>query len=323
MNRTRIFLSLALLCLVCALAGCQGASTPAPPSEGRYTVTDGTLIAYHGSETQVALPDDVVAIGSGAFAEAPEARSITRITLGTQVEEIDLMAFSGLPALQGVELSPENTSFRSAQGDRSGCSFLCAVDEPMVFCFPGEEHTVELSADDDVPYFYGENTELKLACQGAVFHVYRHTDGDNVSRWYCRAIRWCNHILEFQEAEDFSGGNYQSSVFTTHSGDIVFQRSSHGSADAWILTPDGPMELHPGYQPDGNVTLYPGVDGSLRYRKVYSEYTDFDQLAEPPQGVDDSALYSEEGAVSLADGSLVFTADRRQTVSEYWAARNH
>lgn len=191
----------------------------------------------------------------------------------------------------------------------------------MAFCFPGEAHTVELSADDAVPYFYGDGTELKLACQGAVFHVYRNTDGDAVPRWYCRAIRWGEHMLEFRQAEDFWGGNYRTSIFSTSSGDVVFQRESGGSADAWILTPDGHLEL--GDAADGAVSLRLGDDGSLRYRKMDPQYADFDQIAEPPPGVDGSALYAEEESVSVTDGRLVFTTDTRQTVSEYWDARNN
>lgn len=313
-------LFLVLLWLLWSLAGCRGAS--APPPRDVFSISDGTLLSYCGSETEVTLPAGVVRIGARAFEGAPAAGSVTRITLGDAVEEIHPTAFAGLPALRSVEPAPESNFFRTARDDRSGCSFLCSAEDPLVFCFPGEGHTVALSGEDAAPYFYGDDTEVKLACQGVVFRLYRHTDGDDARRWYCRAIRWRDHILEFQEPEAVSGGNYQTSVFSVHSGDVVFQRESGGSADAWLLTAGGWAELHPGDVPDGSVSLCPGADGSLRYRKILGDYAEWEQLAQLPPGVDGDALYCEEGTVSLADGNMAFAADTRQTVAEYWAARN-
>lgn len=322
MKHAHVFLSIALILsgLFSVLTGCRSSGTPTPSPAGSFTVTNGTLVSCQSSEREVTLPEEVIQIGSGAFTGAP---GLTRITLGAAVEEIHPMAFSGLHSLQSVEVSPKNPYFRVRHHKCSDCTFLCSISDPTVFCFPGACHTVDLCCDTDaVPYFHGENTEIKLACQGAVFHLYRHTDNDEVRRWYCRAIRWQKQVLEFQEAEEFSGGNYQTSIFSTNSGDVVFQRSGGGSADAWLLTCDGWTELSSADQPDGIVTLYPGEDGSLRYRKIPRKYAELEQLSWLPPEADGDDLYCEEGAVSLAGGNLSFTADTQQTVSEYWALRD-
>ena len=318
-------MNLGVLALLLILSGCQHAEQPEEPSipaQSSFAIKNGILTAYTGKETEIELPGDVTGIAPDAFAASPVAGDIVRISLGKSVEMIDPLAFSGLTSLQAVDVDTENAVFRSGTSEQQGGSYLCGNTEPIMFYFPGEGASVYLSSDDgQAPYFYEERADMSFICNKAVFTLYYENENDQI-HWYCRSVRYEKNQVDFQEPVEFEGGNFQTSVFETSNHEFVFERTSYNFSDAYIVTKDAALELHPGNDPDYAVSLYCGKDGELRYRKIRAEYATQEQADEIfPRITSRNEFYGEDGLVTIKNGELVFTAQNQYTVSDYFKNR--
>ena len=94
-------------------------NTPEPPivvPNPDFVIENGTLVAYTGSETEITLPDEVITIGSNAFADAENAGNITTINLNSGIKNIDEKAFEGASALTQINVPDGNDNFVFADG---------------------------------------------------------------------------------------------------------------------------------------------------------------------------------------------------------------
>lgn len=95
-----------------------------PPS-GTYTVSDGVLEKYEGSEQYVYIPDDVTRIGANAFAGC---KDVLNIVIPSGVTHIEAGAFAGCPDLISVSIPSSVVSI--GDGAFSGCENLMHIVLP-------------------------------------------------------------------------------------------------------------------------------------------------------------------------------------------------
>lgn len=327
MNRSyvRVAVISCVSLLVCVLAGCQYTAKQYPKADsaqGSTEIGSSVLRTYDGENMELAVSDTVTEIDADLFKEVESPEEVTSIVLGSGVEEISLTAFDGFTALSGVTAPKENKSFLSFTDDAWNCAYLCGIDKPIVFCFPGSDSRITLADTTDTPYFYGLGVSVDLICNGAVFTIHAEKDADDAIRWYCSSMRHGENVLDFRTDEEFQGGNYEVTILRTASDDIVLQRRRGCSADVYILTSSGDCADSSSWGTVGGaVSFYLGESGELRYEEICYDYCDFEQYTSCPEGIDGSAIYSEEGTASVTNGKLVLTADKTYTVSDYWNMR--
>ncbi len=85
---------------------------PASTDLAEFTIQDGRLIAYHGSETEVVIPETVTTIGSACFTGNT---SVQAITIPASVETIEAGAFCGAYNLREFSMSGDSRSFRCSE----------------------------------------------------------------------------------------------------------------------------------------------------------------------------------------------------------------
>ncbi len=325
--------------MLAALCGCQSrdsadtdsteSASPAMRQNGDFTVFGDVLIGYTGTDTEPVIPAGISAIGARAFESSPAADSITKITLGPDVDKIDNKAFFGLPSLCRVDVGEGNSAFIEYEvGYTSGVSnhFICAANEQQVFYFQHDandgvdiENAVALSGS--LLYSYKEKTDIAFICDNAVLDIYG--DGEPDSRlWYCRAAEYEGNTVTFDEPVDFAGGNCATCIFETASHELVFGIEYYYS-DIYYITKDASAELHPDDVPGHAVIFYRGDDGELRYRKIKSEFCYLSQSggAEAFYTITSrDEYYGEDGRVDFANGEFNLDADNVYTISDHFKA---
>ncbi len=97
----------------------------ADEQEKIFEIKKGVLIKYLGVDDHVLVPDEVTAIGDGAF---KNKKTIISITLPENITHIGHYAFSGCKKLTSIEIPESVTTI----GDYafSGCKRLPTVDIP-------------------------------------------------------------------------------------------------------------------------------------------------------------------------------------------------
>lgn len=329
MKRRHIYAAGLMICalwMCFALAGCRSPAQQRPNAEQAQQsprLTEIAAVSHDGEAVELTVPDAVSRIDADLFRQVDAPEKVTHIALGGNVETVSPTAFDRFPALRDVTIPEENPFFRAFTDESWDNAYLCGIDRPLIFCFPGSGAPIHLSGDADAPYFYGTGVDVDFVCGGAVFTIRAEKDGDGAVRWYCSSMRHGEDLLMFPQDEAFQGGNYVVDILRTSSDDIVFQRKSGVDADAYILTASGDhANSYSWHVRDGALSFHLGDGGELRYEKVGYAYSDFEQYAVRPAGVDGSAIYSEEGVAAVVDGALVLTADKTCTVSDYWNRRN-
>ena len=103
----------------------EGGSKLTTDENGYVIYTDGDekiLVAYHGTETELALPSDITKINKCAF---QGCTGLTSVTIGNGVTSIDWYAFSGCTGLTSVTIGNSVTSIGIYAF--SGCSGLASI----------------------------------------------------------------------------------------------------------------------------------------------------------------------------------------------------
>ena len=78
-----------------------------------FVIEDGTLLYYTGDDAEVTIPDSVTAIAQTAFLEATD---ISRLTIGSNVENIEIFALAPLIGKAEIQISPDNLYYEMIEG---------------------------------------------------------------------------------------------------------------------------------------------------------------------------------------------------------------
>ncbi len=95
-----------------------------------FEIRAGELIAYHGAETDVVIPDGVKIIGENCF---KGMQGIESVSMPDNVYRIKAGAFAGCSGLKRVELSKELKEIESAHSEYSG-NIWCSTQGAFACC---------------------------------------------------------------------------------------------------------------------------------------------------------------------------------------------
>ncbi len=97
-----------------------------------FVIENGTLLYYTGDDAEVTIPDSVTAIAQTAFSEATD---ISRLTIGSDVENIEPLALAPLVGKAEIQISPDNLYYEMIEGvvvRKDGTAIITkAVDEGL------------------------------------------------------------------------------------------------------------------------------------------------------------------------------------------------
>ncbi len=78
-----------------------------------FVIEDGALLYYTGDDAEVTIPDSVTVIAQTAFSEST---GISRLTIGSDVENIEALALAPLVGKAEIQISPDNLYYEMVEG---------------------------------------------------------------------------------------------------------------------------------------------------------------------------------------------------------------
>lgn len=318
----------ACLCLVVTGSILWQVVKPMPAKA--FEIEDGVLLAYHGTDAEVVIPDEVTKISASAFAAAPSPDSITSVIFGTNVESIDPLTFAETKNLGTITVPEENTNFYYREGVLLAADGSVAIDtarayedsmdifvdvihnitagenifgDTVSFVFGKAEITV--SVEKNPAFAAGEDFRAFLCYMTAIDFNGAHLKLEN------SVPMISNSMWDFYQVEDVL---VYTNVNRSGDGDIFLLFSGK----IWDLSnpPNKGFFSLPDYQLYNDSIFFYGADeNGITYERrprkyVFTQTAYFDLMY--CTGYDE--LYSEKGYVTIANGQIQYTPTETQTV---------
>lgn len=139
-----------MLLLAAMLVSMLGVATFAATSD--YTIKDGTLTAYTGTEKDVVIPDNLGIKHIDMFAFT-NCEAVVTVAIPANVEYIDSEAFFGASSLTSISVAAGNANYTSVGG------VLFSKDKTKIVTYPyvkTGDYTIPAGVTEILPYaFYG------------------------------------------------------------------------------------------------------------------------------------------------------------------------
>lgn len=312
----------ACLCLVCAGAVLWQAIKPVQVSA--FEIEDGVLLAYHGTDAEVVIPDEVTKIAASAFAAAPSPDSITSLHIGVNVAEIEEDALAPLTELDTVTVAEENEFFEVVDGVLARKDGTLEVDSQRPYADSKEALYEVLRQIATGETYLGENLTIMYKQTEVFVEVQEATPATlAVGGWpyscVMTAVKFDGIYLELQRPVPVSGGNGRWDLFQRDDMLLLVAKGQ-----IYLLANGQVTDIsNPDTYPDGyNESIYfysEDGEGNIIYTRQPSKYVDdnetiFDLLF--CAGADE--LFREEGIVTWDGEKLGYVPTATYTVGEVW-----
>ena len=231
-----------------------GADDPLPQDYTDFVIDGGRLLSYTGAETNVVVPDEVTEVTAEAFANAPAATKIETIRLGANTSHIETSAFVGLFALDSVEVSENNDSFRTEDG------MLFSTDGTLVFTLEKEKdinETLYTLIHNILGGAVPSEMVSRIVVGGAVIDVNVSYDSENTAEPYdcvVTAIHAYGQTVEFEVPLELKQSLYSMNVIDYNGQFIAWYNFLTGDEDSvsgyemCILSKSGVYTYRRGYE---------------------------------------------------------------------------
>ena len=291
-----------------------------------FEIEDGVLLAYHGTDAEVVIPDEVTKISASAFATAPSPEGITSLHIGENVAEIEEDALAPLTLLDTVTVAEENEFFEVVDGVLARKDGTIKVDTQREYA-----DSMDALVDAVHQITLGEislGEELKITFGKAVISViveenpkYKTGEDDRAYNCYMTAIDFEGAHLELARVAPMMS----NSVWNFYQAEdilIYTNINKSGYGEGYLLANGRVTQITNPQMRNYNDSIYfYGVDdkGNVIYQRQPNKYVDDNETGTDLMyctGPDE--MFMEEGYVTLDGGELVYTPTAIYTVGEVW-----
>lgn len=289
-----------------------------------FEIEDGVLLAYHGTDAEVVIPDEVTKISASAFATAPSPDSITSLYIGANVAEIESDALAPLTELDTITVAEENEFFEVVDGVLARKDGTLAVDDQRPYADSKEALYEVLRQIDTGETYLGENLTIMYKQTEVFVNVREATPatlavGGRPYNCVMTAVKFAGIYLELERPVPLAGGNGQWDLFQRDDMLLLVAKGQ-----IYLLANGQVTDIsNPDTYPDGyNESIYfysEDGEGNIIYTRqpskyVYDNETIFDLLF--CAGADE--LFREEGIVTWDGENLGYVPTATYTVGEVW-----
>lgn len=298
-----------------------------------FEIEDGVLLAYHGTDAEVVIPDEVTKISASAFAAAPSPEGITSLHIGENVAEIEEDALAPLTLLDTVTVAEENEFFEVVDG------VLARKDGTLLFASigAGREYLRDSVLVDvmrrvkngELPFA----TVSKILVGNATVEVEMKEDPYG-PLYYVSAVTVYGKTTVLPD-EAFPINGYQKLQMFELKECFVISFLGGGVGQTYIMTEEetfiinNPSSdiIHEGMKEPSLSVIRLYTDGeNLLYERTAEKFYQIQPPLELVVCVSREEFYCETGTVSLNEGKLAYhpmevkrICDVREDLDAYWA----
>ena len=288
-----------------------------------FVIEDGALLYYTGDDAEVTIPDSVTAIAQTAFLEATD---ISRLTIGSNVENIEIFALAPLIGKAEIQISPDNLYYEMIEGvvvrkdgtaiilDAIGTDAGHNADRRMgdvsdVMAKKGYSQKVEDPERFNVEFEGLERMEVGNAC-------IKVDEGLAVE-----SVTVFGKAVNFEDGFLMVTGNRKFQAFEAQGGFVIASIGGGRGRTCLIfpedcITVETPMKNAEDIYSCSVIRFYKEED-RICYERIPEKYDNIQAVGGILEYcVSKDELFRETGTIALDDGKIDYIPQKKETVSD-------
>lgn len=288
-----------------------------------FVIEDGALLYYTGDDAEVTIPDSVTAIAQTAFSEAT---GISRLTIGSDVENIEIFALAPLIGKAEIQISPDNLYYEMIEGvvvrkdgtaiilDAIGTDAGHNADARMgdvsdVMAKKGYSQKVEDPERFNVEFEGLERMEVGNAC-------IKVDEGLAVE-----SVTVFGKTVDFEDGFLMVTGNRKFQAFEAQGGFVIASIGGGRGRTCLIfpedcITVETPMKNAEDIYSCSVIRFYKEED-RICYERIPEKYDNIQAVGGILEYcVSKDELFRETGTIALDDGKIDYIPQKKETVSD-------
>ena len=288
-----------------------------------FVIEDGTLLYYTGDDAEVTIPDSVTVIAQTAFSEST---GISRLTIGSDVENIEPLALAPLIGKAEIQISPDNLYYEMIEGvvvrkdgtaiilDAIGTDAGHNADRRMgdvsdVMAKKGYSQKVEDPERFNVEFEGLERMEVGNAC-------IKVDEGLAVE-----SVTVFGRTVNFEDGFLMVTGNRKFQAFEAQGGFVIASIGGGWGRTCLIfpedcITVETPMKNAEDIYSCSVIRFYKEED-RICYERIPEKYDNIQAVGGILEYcVSKDELFRETGTIALDDGKIDYIPQKKETVSD-------
>lgn len=288
-----------------------------------FVIEDGALLYYTGDDAEVTIPDSVTAIAQTAFSEST---GISRLTIGSDVENIEALALAPLVGKAEIQISPDNLYYEMIEGvvvrkdgtaiilDAIGTDAGHNADRRMgdvsdVMAKKGYSPKVEDPNLFNVEFEGLERMEVGNAC-------IKVDEGLAVE-----SVTVFGKTVDFEDGFLMVTGNRKFQAFEAQGGFVIASIGGGWGRTCLIfpedcITVETPMKNAEDIYSCSVIRFYKEED-RICYERIPEKYDNIQAVGGILEYcVSKDELFRETGTIALDDGKIDYIPQKKETVSD-------
>ena len=288
-----------------------------------FVIEDGALLYYTGDDAEVTIPDSVTAIAQTAFSEAT---GISRLTIGSNVENIEPLALAPLIGKAEIQISPDNLYYEMIEGvvvRKDGTAIILDAigtdaghnadarlgDVSDVMAKKGYSPKVEDPNLSNVEFEGLERMEVGNAC-------IKVDEGLAVE-----SVTVFGKTVDFEDGFLMVTGNRKFQAFDAQGGFVIASIGGGWGRTCLIfpedcITVETPMKNAEDIYSCSVIRFYK-EEGHICYERIPEKYDNIQAVGGILEYcVSKDELFRETGTIALDDGKIDYIPQKKETVSD-------
>lgn len=291
-----------------------------------FAMEAGTLLYYTGDDVEVVIPDSVTTIAQTAFSEAT---GISRLTIGSNVENIEIFALAPLIGKAEIQILPDNLYYEMIEGvvvrkdgtaiilDAIGTDSGHNADARMgdvsdVMAKKGYSQKVEDPERFDVEFEGLKRIEVGNAC-------IKTKDVDEGLA--VESINVFGRTVNFEDGFLMVTRNLKFQAFEAQGGFVIASIGGGWGRTCLIfpedcITVETPMKNAEDIYSCSVIRFYK-EEGHICYERIPEKFYNIQAVGGILEYcVSKDELFRETGTIALADGEIDYLPQKKETVSD-------